>query len=110
MKKLFTYLLLAPVLIASFVLFTTPLYAQPIEVPKMEMKGQEATSGFVDENGKPLSQSEYDKINAELEKGFIEKYPIVVYAVGGGIIGAVVWLVVNKTGLAKKNKNSFLDK
>lgn len=76
--------------------------AQPIELEKSEMRGQEATSGFVDEKGNPISQADYDKIRAENEKGLLEKYPVIIYAVLGGVGGAVIWLVVNMTNLKKK--------
>ena len=54
------------------------------------------TSGFVDDNGRPLSQEEYDKIKAEQEKGIFEKYPIPSAVVGLAIVGGILWLIRKK--------------
>lgn len=59
-----------------------------VEVPKSEMQGEKPSSGFVDENGRPLSDEEYNKIREEQSKGIFQKYPwiipvVLVLAVGG---------------------------
>jgi hypothetical protein len=63
-----------------------------VDVPKSEMRGLEPSSGFVDKNGKPLSDAEYAQYLKDNE-GIFKKYPwilpIVVLVIGGGIVFVV---------------------
>lgn len=73
-----------------------------ITVPETQMVGPERSSGFVDDNGQPISEEEYAKIREEQSKGIFEKQPILSALVGlvilGGIVGLVVMLVARSKG------------
>lgn len=62
-----------------------------VEVPKSEMKGLEPSSGFVDKNGKPLSDAEYAQYLKDQE-GVFKKYPwilpLVVVVLVGGVLAS----------------------
>lgn len=65
---------------------------KPVEVDDIEMRGSEPYSGFVDENGNPMSDEEYAAY-LEDQKGVFKKYPwllpVLLVAVGGAVFLAV---------------------
>lgn len=88
MKKV----LIIPVLLFLFI--TTPVSAQSTgsqdgNIPR--------TSGFVDENGDPISIEEYERIRAEESKGVVEKYPLATAAVVILLIGGATFLIIRRT-------------
>ncbi len=66
---------------------------EPVTIPKSEMYGLKPSSGFVDENGKPLSDEEYAAYRKEQEKGIFEKYPFVTAGLALGVTGLIVYKV-----------------
>lgn len=64
-----------------------------VEVEDIEYSGQEPSSGFVDENGNPLSDEEYAEWREENEKGFLRKnpwvLPVVLVLVTAGAFAAM---------------------
>lgn len=66
---------------------------KPVEIKPAELYGLEPSSGFVDENGKALSDEEYAAYRKEQEKGIFEKYPFVSAGLGIVIIGLVAYKI-----------------
>lgn len=73
-----------------------------VEVPKSEMQGEKPSSGFVDENGRPLSDEEYNKIREEERKGVFQKYPWIAPVLLLGIAGGIVLAVIRKKTAAQE--------
>ena len=66
-----------------------------VEVPPMELHGFEQTSGYVDENGRALSEAEYQKYREDQEKGIFQKYPIIIVALFV-LLGAGAFVLVKR--------------
>lgn len=64
-----------------------------IEVEESTMSGVEPSSGFVDENGDPLSDEEYAAWREDNEKGFLKKnpwvMPVALALIAGGVFVAL---------------------
>lgn len=60
----------------------------PVQVQERQMLGEKPSSGWVDENGKPLSDEEYAAWQKENNKGVFKKYPwlLPVVLIGGGAV------------------------
>ena len=66
----------------------------PVEVPAMEFEGLEPTSGFVDDSGRALSDTEYQEYLKNQEKGIFEKYPLLIAGlITLSIIGIVILIL-----------------
>lgn len=65
---------------------------EPIQVQERQMSGEKPSSGWVDENGKPLSDEEYAE-RRENQKGLLKKYPwllpVILVILGGAVLAAV---------------------
>lgn len=63
-----------------------------VEVEQRTMQGEAPSSGFVDENGRPLSDDEYKNWNNQ-QKGIFRKYPwllpVMLLAVGGVVFAVI---------------------
>ena len=79
-------------------MFVGSAYAQPVEVPPAEMYGLEPTSGFVDENNRPISEEEYRKIADEQSKGLFEKYPMLAVGAIALVIGGIMLFFISRKG------------
>ncbi len=73
---------------------------KPVEVEEVQLRGTEPYSGFVDENGNPMSDEEYAAY-LEDQKGVFKKYPWVLPVALLVIAGVVVGLTVSRK---KKNQ------
>lgn len=65
-----------------------------IEVDEIEWRGEAPSSGFVDSDGNPLSDEEYEEYQEENSKGIFRKHPWILPLVIVAIAGSV--LVVRK--------------
>lgn len=61
----------------------------PVRIQETELRGEKPYSGFV-ENGKNLSDEEY----AQYRKDRDRKESIIFYSIVGGVIGAIVGIVI----------------
>lgn len=62
----------------------------PVQLQQTEWSGDKPYSGFVDENGKQLSDEEY----AQYRKDRDQKESIRFYSIVGGIVGVSIGLVI----------------
>lgn len=58
--------------------------------------GLKPTSGFVDDNGCPITIEEYEELREEAEKGIFEEQPVLSVAAVLGVAGLVIWLIRRK--------------
>lgn len=63
----------------------------PVKVEGVELRGSKPYSGFVDENGKPMSDEEYSAWK-DSQKGLFKKYPWLLPATVLGL-GAGVFVI-----------------
>ncbi len=68
----------------------------PIEVDDVEWSGEAPSSGFVDEDGNPISEEEYEKIREENSKGIFEKQPWIIPVVIAAVAGVALAVVLKK--------------
>ena len=65
----------------------------PVEVEESELVGPEPYSGFVDDEGNPLTDEEYEAYREEQSKGIFEKQPWLI-ALAVVVLGGLVFLIV----------------
>lgn len=78
--------------------FSVPVIAQQSNEFEMQRGDIPQTSGFVDENGNPISIEEFERMRQESQKNIFQRQPVLSAGVIILLVGAVIYFI------SKKNK------